>query len=92
MKTETNPAAVIPDLQFTSAHEAALLRMLYDLKGEVNRVFGSKCRVEINIMDVPMDKMKIISRSNRPAKISEHAVTIQSIAGRINITDDSMPF
>lgn len=72
--------------------ELALLEQLYQLKAKVNEVLGKSARVEINITDVDEARMRFESSSAILVKNNGRNVTIQSIAGRINITDDSMPF
>lgn len=56
--------------------------------------FGNSVRLELNITDVkPTDVMTIHNVDITAMwNVGKSGVTIESIAGRINITDDSMPF
>lgn len=72
--------------------ETTLIQQLYQLKARVNQVLGTKARLELNIMDVPKEKLRLLPSENTRVTDGGSHITIQSIAGRINITDDSMPF
>lgn len=70
----------------------ALIQQLYQLKARVNQVLGAKARIELNITDVPVERLRFLATHNTTISNNGRHITIQSVAGRINITDDSMPF
>lgn len=74
------------------ANETELLQQLSQLKARINQVLGTRARIELNITDVPTENLRLLTAPNTTITNNGHCVTIQSVAGRINITDDSMPF
>lgn len=83
----------IPQIK-ASAEETALLIKLYALKSDLQDLLGKRIRIEINVSDVPTDKLKFIKDANIRVggSYGEHA-TIDSIAGKINLYGvGHMPF
>ena len=87
--------------ELTASKSALTMADLVELKLEFDMVmlkakekFGNSVRLELNITDVkPTDVMTIYNVDDTAKRnVGESGVTIESIAGRINITDDSMPF
>lgn len=73
--------------------EQRLIQALYRFKAEMNDILGNDSRVSIDVSDVPTDIVERIQRHNSETIVEYgRSCKIESIAGRINITDDSMPF
>lgn len=87
--------------EVTVNKSALTMADLLELKLEFDMVmlkakekFGNSVRLELNITDVKPSDVMTIQNVDITAmwNVGKSCVTIESIAGRINITDDSMPF
>lgn len=87
--------------EVTVNKSALTMADLLELKLEFDMVmlkakekFGNSVRLELNITDVKPTDVMTIHNVDDTAKwnVGKSGVTIEAMGGRINITDDSMPF